>query len=86
MTFKEICKIEPEIIKLERDILKFRKEKIRLGAYVDRDWYGTFKPRMHELVGFGAKNPELKRCEDYDIVYTHLYSLLSKRSHKPLMN
>jgi hypothetical protein len=79
MDFKELCEREPGLKALERDILDFRTTKRRLGSDVTRDWYRRFKPRLCELVGFTARDPELCGCDCYDTAYSHLYGLLTDR-------
>ena len=70
-----MCLIEPRLKTLEQDIRDFREE---LRCKASDAWYSDFKPRMVRLVGFGARRPELKTCQQYDTVYRHLlfHSLL----------
>jgi len=84
MDFISMCKIEPRLADLEQEIVSFRETKRRLGAYVDRDWYRHFKPRMIRLVGFMAENEALANAECYDTAYMHLSGLLANRKKRPL--
>jgi hypothetical protein len=76
MNFEQLCKIEPELAKLENDIFRYLKSKER-GNVVEA-WYRKFKPKMLLLVGYSAKNPKMQRADYYDVIYLHLFELLSK--------
>ena len=84
MDFISMCKIELRLADLQQEIVSFRETKRRLGAYVDKDWYHLFKPRLIRLVGFMAENEALASCECYDTAYMHLYGLLEDRNKRPL--
>jgi hypothetical protein len=86
MNWQQMCDLEPGLTTLEADIIRFKATKKRLGTCVMGDWYDRFKPRMCELVGWRARNPELQSDRVYSAVYQYLDDLLSYRKppkHKP---
>ena len=75
---------EPGLAELEEQILEFRATKKRLGSCVTNDWYDRFKPRVCELTGWSAQNPELRNDRAYMTAYHYLSDLLSDRKLKPI--
>jgi hypothetical protein len=73
--FRELCRREPRLATLERDV---QAVKDTGGPWfcANDHWYGSFKPRLVRLVGFGADEPELRTTEAYDVAYGALYEQL----------
>jgi hypothetical protein len=73
--FAELCRREPRLAALERDIRAVKDNGGRWFCANDW-WYGSFEPRLVQLVGFGAEQPELRTSETYDVAYDALYEQL----------
>ncbi|OPX90289.1 MAG: hypothetical protein A4E53_01175 [Pelotomaculum sp. PtaB.Bin104] len=74
MTFKQLTKIEPRLQQLYNEA---RKVKVKDDSFCANSvWYRQFKPRLLELVGFGAAWPELQSPTAYDVAYQTIYNAL----------
>lgn len=73
--YKKLREVEPGLKELEAEI---RQESPSPdGRYcANRAWYSKYKPRLCLLVGWEARNPELRNMRDYDAAYQSLYDLL----------
>ncbi len=77
MTWETLVRLEPELRRLEQDILAVRRRSRRRRTFCANSvWYRIFKPRLVNLVGWGARNPYLRSSRAYDVAYEHLYALL----------
>lgn len=67
MDLKNILLQEPLLVNFLSKVKALKKEK----EWCDRIyfWGKTLKPEMVKLVGFNAKNIELRNSEAYDIIY-----------------
>jgi len=74
MTFKQMTAIEPEL----RDLLReARQVKARGESFcANKIWYRDFKPRLLRLVGWEARQFQLRTSSAYDIAYTRIYNAL----------
>ncbi len=81
--FLEYAQYCNELLQLEKDVLQCAENNWSRENYCAiNSWYGTFKPRMIELVGYSAKDEHLKSVKAYDTVYQYLYWLLPDCNHK----
>lgn len=75
MTWSEIVKIAPEL----EELLTFAGWVSDPGGphfCANRIWYGLFKPRLLEMVGWESKIEMLGTTEAYDLAYEKIYAAL----------
>jgi hypothetical protein len=75
LLFYKIASIEPRIRQLFEEACKVRP---RDEFHADNLWYRKFKPRLEELVGWGAEKEELASPEAYETTYRTIYDALSE--------
>ena len=74
MTWNEIIKIESSLAALLKEAKKVDGRDKHFCA--NKVWYSRFKPRLVYLVGFSARNLELRSSQVYDIAYRKIYNVL----------
>lgn len=81
LTWAKVINLEPALKRLLEEIRRVKDDKRRRSFCANNVWYGYggyrgFKEPMHSLVGWEARNAELRTMEAYDLVYEKLYSAL----------
>lgn len=66
--FAQLAEIEPALAEL---LLEVMRTQPTTNAF-----YASVKPRLVNLAGWSARNPQLRTSEAYDVVYELLYSMV----------
>jgi hypothetical protein len=85
ITWKELVKIEPELLELAKEAQAYKEESKGKDYVCANDrWYGygkwrdkSIRLRLIQLVGWTRKDDaRLYTSEAYDVAYQHVYNLL----------
>jgi hypothetical protein len=66
--FAYLCAVEPDLSQLLIDAMR---EQPTTDRFID-----GYKTRLQNLVGYGARHPQLRTSLSYDIVYDTIYGLV----------
>jgi hypothetical protein len=80
ITWEEMTRLEPRLETLYRRVCTI-KDPGGSAFCANACWYGygghpSLKEPMTHLVGFDARNPQLRTMEAYNLAYQKLYSAL----------
>lgn len=81
LSFQQICDLEPRLQELFNEAKAVQDDPSKESFCANTVWYGYsgqkgFRPRVVELVGYNATNPQLATNEAYDTAYQVIYEAL----------
>jgi hypothetical protein len=76
MIWDETVRIEPRLGEPEKEIQGIEDDGKAESFCANAIWFGDYKPEITHLVGWFAKNPELRSSQAYDLANRMLYRSL----------
>ncbi len=76
-TFNDLCEIEPGL-----RFLLAAVPALMPASYFDWHQWEAIKRHAYHLVGWGAQNPEIRNCGDWDTAYAALLAEADRCSER----
>ncbi len=74
--FGLLCEKEPRLRGLYAQARAIRDDRHTPSFCANNVWVNALKPQLLELVGWEARNPDLRTSEAYDLAYEMVYEAL----------
>jgi hypothetical protein len=74
--FEVLCEKEPYLATLLAQARAVHDDTSKPSFCANHVWVDVLKPQLLELVGWEARNPELRTSEAYDLAYDVIYEAL----------